>query len=254
VLGVAVIGASGRMGSAACAAVEAAGDLHLAARLGRGDEGRLAELVTASGAGVAVELSTPDAAPGHVGALVASGVHVVVGTTGWDAAALQRVREQVAAAPEGTGVLVAPNFALGAVLLMRFAAVAAPFFESVEVVELHHPDKLDAPSGTAVHTARAVAAARAAAGAPPPPDATAGGLDGARGARVDGVRVHSVRLRGLTASQEVLLGSPGETLSLRHDATGSSSFVPGLLEAVRRVGRHPGLTVGLEHYLDLDLG
>ncbi len=246
-----MVGAAGRMGTAARAAIEASTDLRLVAALGRADEGRVAAAALAAGARVAVELTTPEAAPANVAALVAAGVHVVVGTTGWDDAALAAVRTQLAAAPAGTGVLVAPNFALGAVLLMRFAAMAAPWFESVEVVESHHPDKVDAPSGTAVHTARGIAAARAAAGRPGAPDATTTALDGARGARVEGVAVHSVRLRGLTASQEVLLGGPGEHLTLRHDATDRAAFMPGLLEAVRRVGRHPGLTVGLEHYLDL---
>lgn len=247
-LRVAVLGARGRMGTAACAAVEAADGLELVARIGRGDDVRAA---VDAGAQVAVELSTPDAAPGHLDVLVPAGVHCVVGTTGWDEASLARLRGQLEAAPAGTGVLIAPNFALGAVLLMKFAAAAAPWFESVEVVEIHHPDKVDAPSGTAGHTARAIAAARRAAGTAPSPDATRTGLDGARGALVEDVRVHSVRLRGMTASEEVLLGSPGEHLTLRHDSTDRASFMPGLVQAVRRVGEHPGLTVGLEHYLDL---
>ena len=239
------------MGAAARAAIEATDDLRLVAARGRADAGRVADAALAAGAAVAVDLTTPQAAPDNVAALVGAGVHVVVGTTGWDDAALARLRGQLAGAPPGTGVLLAPNFAIGAVLLMRFAALAAPWFESVEVVETHHPDKVDAPSGTAVHTARGIAAARAAAGRPGSPDATTTALDGARGARVDGVAVHSLRVRGLTASQEVLLGAPGEHLTLRHDATDRAAFMPGLLEAVRRVGRHPGLTVGLEHYLDL---
>jgi 4-hydroxy-tetrahydrodipicolinate reductase len=148
-------------------------------------------------------------------------------------------------------VLVAPNFALGAVLLMRFAALAAPHYESVEIVELHHPDKVDAPSGTARHTAELVAAARREAGAPAMPDATSTGIDGARGADVDGVRVHSVRLRGLVAHEEVLLGGPGEQLTLRHDSYDRASFMPGVLLGVRRIAGRPGLTVGLEHLLDL---
>ena len=249
-LRVAVLGAGGRMGTAACAAVGAADDLALVARIGRGDA---VERAVEAGADVAVDLSVPAAAPEHVRALVAAGVHVVVGTTGWDDAALQRVRDQLAdpATPAGTGVLVAPNFALGAVLLMGLAAKAAPYFESVEVVELHHPDKVDAPSGTAVHTAELLAAARRRAGRGPAPDATATALPGARGADVDGVSVHSVRLRGLTASEEVLLGNPGEVLSVRHDVADRAAFMPGLLLAVREVASRPGLTVGLEHYLDL---
>ncbi len=242
------------MGSMACEAIGAADDLEVVARLGRDDSDRVADAAREAGAAVALELSVPSAAPAHVAALVAAGVHVVVGTTGWDADALDSLRGQVDAAPRGTGVLVAPNFAIGAVLLMRFAAVAAPFFESVEVVEMHHPAKVDAPSGTAVATARAVAASRRAAGVAPPPDATTTALDGARGAAVDGVVVHSLRLRGLTASQEVWLGSPGEVLELRHDATDRSSFMPGVLTGLRGVADHPGLTVGLEHYLELGAG
>jgi 4-hydroxy-tetrahydrodipicolinate reductase len=177
-------------------------------------------------------------------------VHAVVGTTGWTTERLDRVREALDGA-HGVGVLVAPNFALGAVLLMRFAALAAPHYESVEIVELHHPDKVDAPSGTARHTAELVAAARREAGSPPIPDATSTSLEGARGADVDGVRVHSVRLRGLVAHEEVLLGAPGEQLTLRHDSFDRASFMPGVLLGVRRVAGRPGLTVGLEHLLDL---
>ncbi|MFP5334708.1 MAG: 4-hydroxy-tetrahydrodipicolinate reductase [Actinomycetes bacterium] len=246
-LRVAVIGAGGRMGSEACRAVEAADDLELVARIGRHDS---LDDVVAAGADVAVELSVPSAARDNVAFCVDAGVHTVVGTTGWDDAALDDLRARLAARP-GVGVLVAPNFALGAVLAMRFAAAAAPWFESVEVVELHHPDKVDAPSGTARRTAEQVAAARREAGCGPVPDATASALDGARGADVDGVRVHSVRLRGLVAHQEVLLGGVGEQLTIRHDSFDRASFMPGVLLGVRTVGSRPGLTVGLEHYLDL---
>lgn len=246
------------MGAMACAAVEAADGLELVARIGRGgpdddatdDGARVVREALAAGAQVAVELSVPRGAPERVGALVAAGMHVVVGTTGWDEASLSALRSTLGGAP-GTGVLIAPSFAVGAVLMMRFAALAAPFFESVEIVEMHHPDKVDAPSGTAAATAGAVAAARRAAGVAPAPDATTTALPGARGASVDGVAVHSVRLRGLTASQEVLLGGPGEVLTVRHDTTDRSAFMPGVLLGVRGVADHPGLTVGLEHYLDL---
>ena len=242
---VAVIGARGRMGSAVCAAVDAAPDLEAGPRLDVGDD-----LDAVAGSDVAVVFSVPDVAVDHVLTCVRHGVHAVVGTTGWTADRLDRVRAALADAP-GVGVLVAPNFALGAVLLMRFAALAAPHYESVEIVELHHPDKVDAPSGTARHTAELVAAARRDAGAPAMPDATSTGLDGARGADVDGVRVHSVRLRGLVAHEEVLLGAPGEQLTLRHDSFDRTSFMPGVLLGVRRIGSRPGLTVGLEHLLDL---
>ena len=245
-LKVAVVGAGGRMGSAACRAVDAAEDLELVARVHRDDP-----MDAAGGADVAVVLSVPDAAPAQVDWCVRSGVHAVVGTTGWTDERLDAVREALGPQP-ATGVLVAPNFAVGAVLAMRFAAQAARFYESVEVVELHHPDKVDAPSGTAARTARVVAEARRAAGLGPSPDATTSALEGARGADVDGVRVHSVRLRGLVAHEEVLLGGPGEQLTIRHDSFDRESFMPGVLLAVRRVADHPGLLVGLEHLMDLD--
>lgn len=241
----AVVGAAGRMGARVCAAVEAAPDLELVARCDVGDD--LAGL-SAAGAQVAVEFTVPGVSETNVTALVDAGLHVVVGTTGWDEAALERLRSHLRGAPE-VGVLVAPNFAIGAVLAMQFAEQAARWFESVEVVELHHPDKVDAPSGTARLTAERVAAARSAAGLAASPDATATSLDGARGADVDGVRVHAVRLRGLVAHQEVLLGNAGELLTIRHDSLDRASFMPGVLHAVRAVGDHPGLTVGLEHYL-----
>jgi 4-hydroxy-tetrahydrodipicolinate reductase len=244
---VAVIGANGRMGRAACAAIEAAGDLQLVARLGRGDD---LQVLVGSGAEVAVELSVPGAAPRNVDFCVSHGIHAVVGTTGWDDEKLAALRTRLAGVP-GVGVLIAPNFAVGAVLAMRFAASAAPFFESVEIVELHHPDKVDAPSGTARHTAELVAARRREAGLPPSPDATTKQLDGARGADVEGVRVHSVRLRGLVAHEEILLGGVGEQLTIRHDSFDRASFMPGVLLGVRRVGERPGLTVGLDGYLDL---
>jgi 4-hydroxy-tetrahydrodipicolinate reductase len=242
---VAVIGAKGRMGRAVCAAVDAAPDLELGPLVDIGDE-----IEEVAGADVAVVFSTPDVAVDHVLACVRLGVHAVVGTTGWTSERLDRVRAALDGAAS-VGVLVAPNFALGAVLLMRFAALAAPHYESVEVVELHHPDKVDAPSGTARHTAELVAAARRDAGSPPIPDATTTALEGARGADVDGVRVHSVRLRGLVAHEEVLLGAPGEQLTLRHDSFDRASFMPGVLLGVRRIADRPGLTVGLEHLLEL---
>ena len=243
---VAVIGAAGRMGSQTCQAVEAAEDLTLVSRVDFGDD-LAAGLASVQ---VAVVFSTPDAAEEHVLTCVSRGVHAVVGTTGWTAESLDRVQGALRQAP-GIGVLVAPNFALGAVLLMRFAAMAAAHYESVEIVELHHPDKVDAPSGTARHTAELVASSRQAAGLPPMPDATATALEGARGARVEGIPVHSVRLRGLVAHEEVLLGGPGEQLTLRHDSFDRTSFMPGVLLGIRKVTGRPGLTVGLENYLNV---
>ena len=243
---VAVVGAAGRMGAEVCRAVTAAADLELVATFDQADD--LGDL---GGADVVVEFSVPAASPGNVAHCVERGVHVVVGTTGWDDAKLDSLREPLAAHPE-VGVLIAPNFAIGAILMMRFAQQAARFYESVEVIELHHPNKVVAPSGTAARTASLIAEARAVAGLGPVPDATTQDPDGARGAHVDGIPVHSIRLRGLVAHQEVLLGGEGELLTLRHDSFDRTSFMPGVLAGVRGVAAHPGLTVGLEHYLGLD--
>ncbi|UQX03277.1 4-hydroxy-tetrahydrodipicolinate reductase [Streptomyces sp. RerS4] len=246
-LRVAVLGAQGRIGSEAVKAVEAAEDMELVAALGRGDK---LETLAEAGAQVAVELTTPASVMGNLDFLIRHGIHAVVGTTGWTEDRLAQLDTWLAGSPE-TGVLIAPNFSIGAVLTMKFAAQAARYFESVEVVELHHPNKVDAPSGTATRTAQLIAAARAEAGLGAQPDATATALDGARGADVDGVPVHAVRLRGLLAHQEVLLGGEGETLTIRHDSLHHSSFMPGILLGARRVTRTPGLTFGLEHFLDL---
>ena len=246
---VGVIGALGRVGSSIVEAVAAAPDLEIVAAIDQGDS---LETLVAAGCEVVVDFTHPDVVLGDVEFLVSHGIHAVVGTTGWDVERYKRVSGWLAESPS-TGVLIAPNFAIGAVLMMRFAAQAAPFFESVEIVELHHPDKVDAPSGTAAATARAVAKARREAGSPAMPDATAPlqSLDGARGTEVDGVPVHSVRLRGLVSHQEVLLGGTGETLTIRHDSLNVSSFTPGVLLGVRNVASHPGLTIGLDAYLGL---
>jgi 4-hydroxy-tetrahydrodipicolinate reductase len=244
---VAVLGAKGRMGSETCRAVEAADGLELVAALGSDDA---LAVLTEAGADVVVDFTSPDAVMGNLRWCIDHDLHAVVGTTGFTPDRLDGVRGWLGQAP-GVGVLVAPNFSVAAVLMMRFAAQAARFFESVEIVELHHPDKADAPSGTARRTAELVAAARAAAGSPAMPDATASQLDGARGADVEGIRVHGVRLRGLVAHQEVLLGTAGETLTIRHDSLDRASFMPGVLLGLRSVGDRPGLTVGLEHLLDL---
>jgi 4-hydroxy-tetrahydrodipicolinate reductase len=244
---VGVVGARGKVGSTICRGVEEAPGLELVAQVDVGDD--LGSLEAAD-TQVAVDFTHPDAVMANLEHCIAHGIHVVVGTTGFDDERLETVRRWLAEAP-AVGVLVAPNFSIGALLMMRFAVLAAPHFESVEVVELHHPDKADAPSGTARRTAQMIAAARREAGLPPVPDATSSSLDGARGADVDGIRVHGVRARGLVAHQEVLLGGPGETLTIRHDSLDRVSFVPGVLAAVRAVADHPGLTVGLEHYLEL---
>lgn len=249
---VAVLGAAGRMGTQTCAAVEAADGLTLVARLHRDDAITVESLC---GADVVVDFTVPSAAEANVHAVLDAGAHVVVGTTGWDDASRGRVvdhldRLNADRSDGGLGVLIVPNFGLSAVLAMTFAAQAARYFESAEVIELHHPDKVDAPSGTARHTAAAISAARADAGVPASPDATESGWE-ARGADVDGVRVHAIRLRGLVAHEEILLGNPGEQLVIRQDSFDRSSFMPGVLVAVRAVVDRPGLTVGLEHVLDL---
>lgn len=241
---VAVLGASGRMGAEACKAVEAADGLSLVAALGRGDD-----LAKAEDAQVLVDLTTPDAVLGNLEWAIGRGIHCVVGTTGFTTERLDQVRGWLSGQPS-VGVLIAPNFGIGAVLMMQFAARAARFFESAEIIEQHHPRKLDAPSGTAGHTARLIAAARAEAGLGAMPDATKEETDGARGADVDGVRVHAVRSAGLVAHQEVLFGTEGETLTIRHDSLDRVSFMPGVLLAVRAVRQRPGLTIGIDSLLD----
>jgi 4-hydroxy-tetrahydrodipicolinate reductase len=240
---VGVVGAAGRMGRAVCAAVEQADGMEVLARIDLGDD-----LSLVDDCDVVVDFTAPDVVMATLAHCIPAGVHVVVGTSGFDDARLDEVRALLGGHPD-VGVLVAPNFSIGAVLMMRFAAVAAPYFESVEVIELHHPDKVDAPSGTAVRTASMIAAARDGR---PSPDATTTALAGARGAVVDGVTVHSVRVRGLVAHQEVLLGGVGETLTIRHDSLDRASFMPGVLLGVREVGSHPGLTVGLDAFLGLE--
>lgn len=244
---VGVLGSGGKVGQAIVAAVEAADDLDYRAGVDQGDP--LSRFVD-SGAEVVVDFTHPDVVMENLEFLVEHGIHAVIGTTGFDDDRLNTVAGWLTKKPE-VGVLIAPNFAIGAVLSMRFAQQAARFFDSVEVIELHHPHKADAPSGTAYRTARLIGEARTAAGVPRSPDATSTELDGARGAEVDGVRVHSVRLAGLVAHQEVLFGTQGETLTIRHDSIGRSSFAPGVLLGVREIGARPGLTVGLENLMDL---
>ena len=246
-LKVGVIGARGRMGAEVCRALTAVDGYELVAQVDVGDS--LDALVEA-GAEVVVEFTTPASVLDNIRFCIEHGLHVVVGTTGVDDAALAEISGLLAEHPD-VSVLVVPNFGIGAVLMMRFAAIAAPYFESVEIVELHHPDKVDAPSGTALRTASLIAAARKEAGTAKSPDATNTGVDGARGAEVEDVAVHSIRLRGLVAHQEVLLGGPGETLTIRHDSLDRSSFMPGVLLAVQRVQENKGLTVGLDKLLGL---
>ena len=245
---VGVLGARGKVGSEVCRAVEQADDMELVAAVDVDDS---LDALVAAGAEAVVDFTHPDVVMDNLRFCVDHGIHAVVGTTGFDDERVGRLESWLAEA-SGTGVLIAPNFSIGAILMMRFAAEAAPFYESVEIVELHHPDKADAPSGTARRTASLVAAARRDAGSGPVPDATSTALEGARGADVEGIRVHGLRIRGLVAHQEVILGGPGETLTIRHDSMDRSSFMPGVLLGLRKISSAPGLTVGLEEFLGLD--
>ena len=241
---VGVLGARGRMGAEVVKAVSEATDLELVAALDLGDS--LDALVSA-GAQVVVDFTTPDSVMANLEFLISHNINAVVGTTGFDDARIAKIKSLLASSK--SGVLIAPNFAIGAVLMMEFATKAAKYFESAEIIELHHPNKVDAPSGTASRTAELMSAARKEAGLPVMPDATTTSLDGARGATVGDIPVHSVRLRGLVAHQEVLLGGIGETLSIRHDSIDRVGFMPGVLLGVRKVVTHPGLTFGLENFM-----
>lgn len=244
---VGVLGAQGKVGSAVVAGVKKAEDLEMAAEINKGDS--LQTLVD-EGVDVIVDFTTPNAVMDNLEFCINNGIHCVVGTTGFDDARYQQVRDWCAA-NEGVGVLIAPNFAISAVLTMAFARQAAPFFESAEVVEFHHPNKLDAPSGTAVKTAQGIAQARKEAGMDAMPDATEQALDGSRGADVDGVPVHAVRMQGMVAHEEVIFGTTDQSLTIRQDSYGRESFVPGVLTGVREVANRPGLTIGLDEYLGL---
>lgn len=244
-INVAVLGARGRMGSEVVNAVEAADGLALVAALDMGDA---IEQLKGSAAHVVVDFTTPDSVMANLEFLINNGINVVVGTTGFDDAKLATVKGWLAQNPS-VGVLIAPNFAIGAVLMMEFAAKAARYFESAEVIELHHPAKVDAPSGTAARTAELMSAARKDAGLGAMPDATTSAIDGARGALVAGIPVHSVRARGLVAHQEVLFGGLGETLTIRHDSIDRAGFMPGVILGVRKIVNTPGLTHGLDKFM-----
>lgn len=244
---VAVLGAKGRMGSETVKAISAAVDLELVAQLDLEDS---LETLTAQGAQVIVDFTHPDAVMKNLEFAINNGIHVVVGTTGFEDKRLAEIKGWLDKNQQ-VGAVIAPNFGLGAVLMMQFAAKAARYFESVEIIELHHPEKADAPSGTATRTAELINQERKAANRPAMPDKTSTSLPGARGAKVGEVPVHSVRLRGLVAHQEVLLGDQGETLSIRHDSIDRTGFMPGVLLAVREVVKRPGLTFGLEHLMEV---
>jgi 4-hydroxy-tetrahydrodipicolinate reductase len=245
---VGVLGGRGRMGQQVCKAVDAADDLELVAMVDAGD---WLFSVADAGSQVLVDFTHPDVVMDNIRFAIDQGIHAVVGTTGFTPERLETVRQWLDDAPRPVGVLIAPNFGIGAVLSMKFAQLAARYYQSAEVVELHHPNKADAPSGTAVRTAELIAEARKDAGLGSQPDATTQAREGARGADVDGVRVHALRIAGLVAHQEIVFGADGETLTIRHDSLDRVSFMPGVLLAVRGVAARPGLTVGLESLLDL---
>ncbi len=243
---VAVLGAKGKMGTEAVTAINDAKDLQLVAQLDLGDS---LDLLVTSGTQVVVDFTHPDAVMKNLEFAITNGISVVVGTTGFDDAKLAKLKALLAANPK-VGALIAPNFALGAVLMMQFSEVAAKYFESVEIIELHHANKVDAPSGTAVRTAQMITDARKMSKKAKMPDATKDALAGARGATVGDVPIHSIRSHGYVAHQEVIFGDPGETLSIRHDSINRAGFMPGVLLGVREVVKHPGLTVGLEKYME----
>ena len=244
-INVAVIGAKGRMGAEVVKAVENAAGMSLIAALDLGDS--LDQLID-SGTHVVVDFTTPDSVMVNLDFLISNGFNAVVGTTGFDDSKLAIVNGWLKENPS-VGVLIAPNFAIGAVLMMEFAARAARYFESAEIIELHHPEKVDAPSGTAARTAQLMSDARKLAGLKSMPDATSKSLDGARGSKVGDIPIHSVRARGLVAHQEVILGGIGETLTIRHDSLDRESFMPGVLLGIRNVIINPGLTHGLDKFM-----
>lgn len=244
---VGVLGAKGRVGQTIVAAVNESDDLELVAEIGVDDD---LSLLVDNGAEVVVDFTTPNAVMGNLEFCINNGISAVVGTTGFDDARLEQVRDWLEG-KDNVGVLIAPNFAISAVLTMVFSKQAARFFESAEVIELHHPNKLDAPSGTAIHTAQGIAAARKEAGMDAQPDATEQALEGSRGVSVDGIPVHAVRMSGMVAHEQVIFGTQGQTLTIKQDSYDRNSFAPGVLVGVRNIAQHPGLVVGLEHYLGL---
>lgn len=245
---IAVVGAKGRMGQEVCRAIKGDKDLELVAEIDLNDS-----LTSAleSKADVIVDFTNAAAAAKTAEFAIANGIHLVIGTTGFDKENLNQIRNSLAKSPK-TGVLVAPNFAISAVLMMQFAATAAKYFESAEIIEFHHPEKLDAPSGTAIRTAEMMTESRSAANRAPMPDKTSKSIPGARGGKVGDIPVHSIRMAGMVAHQEVIFGEMGETLTIRHDSLDRSGYMPGVLIACKEVSKHPGLNIGLENYLKLD--
>lgn len=245
---IAVVGAKGRMGQEVCRAIKGDKDLELVAEIDLNDSLTRA---LESKADVIVDFTNAAAAAKTAEFAIANGIHLVIGTTGFDKESLNQIRNSLAKSPK-TGVLVAPNFAISAVLMMQFAATAAKYFESAEIIEFHHPEKLDAPSGTAIRTAEMMTESRSAANRAPMPDKTSKSIPGARGGKVGDIPVHSIRMAGMVAHQEVIFGEMGETLTIRHDSLDRSGYMPGVLIACKEVSKHPGLNIGLENYLKLD--
>jgi 4-hydroxy-tetrahydrodipicolinate reductase len=243
---VAVLGAKGRMGAETAAAIESASDLTLSSALDLGDS--LDQLIK-TGTEVVIDFTHPDSVMKNLEFAINNGIHVVVGTTGFDDKKLSELKNLLSKNPK-VGALIAPNFGLGAVLMMQFSQKAAQYFESVEIIELHHANKVDAPSGTAIRTAELITDARKQSKKGAMPDASKTIIPGARGAKVGDVPIHSVRSHGYVAHQEVIFGDAGETLSIRHDSIDRTGFMPGVLIGVRNVAKHPGLTVGLENYME----
>jgi len=243
---VAVLGSKGRMGAETVAAIESANDLTLSAALDLGDT--LDQLVK-TGTEVVVDFTHPDSVMKNLEFAISNGINVVVGTTGFDDKKLSDLKNLLSKNPK-VGALIAPNFGLGAVLMMQFSQKAAQYFESVEIIELHHANKVDAPSGTAIRTAELITDARKQSKKSAMPDASKTIIPGARGAKVGDVPIHSVRSHGYVAHQEVIFGDAGETLSIRHDSINRAGFMPGVLIGVRNVAAHPGLTIGLENYME----
>ena len=245
---VAVVGAKGRMGQEVCRAIQKDMDLELVAEIDLNDS---LSIAVDGKAEVIVDFTNASAALKTAEFAIANGIHLVIGTTGFDKENLAKIKSALAQSPK-IGVLIAPNFAISAVLMMQFAATAAKYFESAEIIEFHHPEKLDAPSGTAVRTAEMMTESRSAANRAPMPDKTSKSIPGARGGKVGDIPVHSVRMAGLVAHQEVIFGEKGETLTIRHDSLDRSGYMPGVLLACKEVGKYPGLSIGLENYLKLD--
>ena len=242
---VAVLGAKGKMGRECVAAISAASDLQLVAQIDLGDD---ISQIKSAGAQVIVDFTNPDSVMKNLEFAITNGISAVIGTTGFNDEKINKVKQLLSANPK-VGVLIAPNFGIGAILMMQFAKQAAAHFDSAEIMEFHHASKADAPSGTAARTAELISKERKAKNKKAMPDATKTALPGARGAKVGDVQIHSIRSDGYVAHQEVVFGSSGETLTIRHDSIDRAGYMPGVLLGIREVTKNPGLTVGLENFI-----